>query len=432
MANKMASSIWQLDEFEPWAGAFEARRRRLQMNERYYEGRMYDQSYGDMQAAWALQMPLNGLRKQIKVLFQPLAGAVQVDVALVPGGWALDADSQQHEAALRMLLKGSRWGLEQDMYVHQAAAMGMTTLKVVDDRVNGRVSIVPIRPDGVLTVPMSLYDSRLRMAIIVGEMRGGDGKPVELAEVIEPDRVRTFVGGVPMGVAGREAEFVNGLGEVGLVDVPFLYTGAAMGEPTFEAAKQPLDGVNQQANDLEENIKKHVEPQWAAFIDNPERNAEDLQKSGDNVWWFPSGSDIKALVASLDIPGVLEFIKEIKLDMKKTLPELLTFELVGMTRIAVPAIEIQLLPLTMKVHRARRSLDDGLAQAVRLAGRAAGQMGVTELAGLDDGMLGFDEKRPVVFMDALTSLGLEQSRIATEAARLGLDDQRRLAGDGSS
>jgi len=430
MASKQQSgSIWTLAEFQPLAELYEARQRRLRQNEAYYKGKMYDQSYGDMKA-WAVQMPVRGLRKQIKVLFQPLAGAVQVDVALIPANWELDADSQQHGDAVRRLLKMSRWGLEQDMYVHQAAAMGMTTLKVVDDRVNGTVVIQPIRPDTVLTVPESQFNSRLRMAIVMGQMPGPDGKPVELAEVIEPDQVRTFVAGEPMGVLARPATFANALGEVGVVDVPFLYTGEAMGEPTFEAAKQPLDGVNQQANDMEENIKKHVEPQWAAFIDNPEKNAADLQKSGDNVWWFPAGSDVKALVANLDIPGVLEYIKEIKLDMKKTLPELLTFELVGMTRIAVPAIEVQLLPLTMKIHRARRSLDDGLARALRLAGRAAGQMGLAEYAGLDDPLLGFAEKRPVVFMDALTALSLEQSRIATDAARMGLEDQRRLTGDG--
>ncbi|HIP72114.1 MAG TPA: hypothetical protein EYH05_12045, partial [Anaerolineae bacterium] len=297
------SSIWQLDEFKPLETFFQARRKRLQASERYYLGTMYNEALADMRA-WAVALPVKTLGRKIRVLFQPLAGAVQVDVALTPGGWQLDAGSQEHAAAVRQILKASRWQIEGDMYIHNGAAMGQTTLKIIDNRETGQVTIAPIRPDTVLPVTFSQYDPSLRMAIILSHTPGEDGRLVELAEVIEPERIRTYVAGKPAGLIGRASEYPNLLGEVPIVDAPFLYTGRPYGESTYEAAKQPIDGLNQQANDLEENIKKHVEPQWAAFVENPERNADDLQKSGDNVWWFPNGSDIKALVANLDIPGV--------------------------------------------------------------------------------------------------------------------------------
>ena len=418
------SSIWQLDEFKPLYTAFLTRQRRFATFERVYKGggSQATQAY-DPNRLRPMLPAVSNARKRSAVLFQPVAGACQIDVALVPGGWLLDDDSQQHADAVRKLLKLSRWAQMGDLYVHNGAVFGQTTLKVVDNWQLKTVTLQPLRPDSVLIVRNGTYDSGIRMAIIISTTTDADNKPAELAEVIEPQRVRTFVNGKPHGVMGREATFENVLDEVNVIDQPFIDVGTGYGEPTFWSQIEPLEAVNAQALELDTIIRKHVEPQWAAFIDDPESNAADLQKSGDNLWWFPNGSDVKALVANLDIPGALALIQEVKAELKEGLFELLILKLAGMNRVAVPTVEIQLAPLTFKIQRIRRSLDCGLADAIRMAGRAYRLMNVPEFATLDDALLGFDDKRPVIALDAL-------SKLALESAEMGLKSEKALMGDG--
>ena len=429
---KKVDSIWALDEFADLKQLFDDRRAKLRKLERYYTG-LPKEVVGDngiWGSAWHLQLPLERAKKEAGLLFQPLAGAVHADVALVGGGWELEKASKYLENGVIRVLKMSRWGLEQAAYIHNGATMGCTTLKVVDDHNGKRVVIQPIRPDMVLPIPANDYDPRLKMAILVGESWHKREK-LEVVEVIEPDRVRTYVDGKLTGLGGRKDTFPNALGEVNIIDVPFIYIGKGLGEPTYQAALTPLEGINRQAQDLQEQIRRHIEPQWAAFIEEPERNASDLQKSGDNLWWFPRGSDIKALVAALDIPGVMELIREVKSELKENLPELLIFKLVGVNRVAVPAVEIQLLPLTLKIHRIRQSLDCGLEDALRMAGRAFKRMNAAhELQALDDEMLGFNAQRPVIFMDALSALSVEQSKLGVEAQKQSLQQLAALSGDG--
>ena len=310
------NSFWKIEEFKPIEGRFNNRRNRLQAMEKYYTGLPKGLMTEDGNSAWGVQMPLERAKKEMTLLFQPLAGAVHADVALVGGGWELEEDSLPLAGAVKRVLKMSRWGLEQAAYIHAGASMGYSTLKVVHDPNNKRAYIQPLRPDMVLPIPTSDYEPRLSMAIITGKS-WQSGKEVEVVEVIEPERVRTYVDGKLTGLGGRKGTFPNSMGEVNIIDVPFIYTGGPWGEPTYQAALVPLEGVNQQASDLNEQIRRHIEPQWAAFIEDPQRNAADLQKSGDNLWWFPRGSDIKALVAALDIPGVMELIREVKSRTKR-------------------------------------------------------------------------------------------------------------------
>ena len=54
-----------------------------------------------------------------------------------------------------------------------------------------------------------------------------------------------------------------------------------------------------------------------------------------------------------------------------------------------------------------------------------------DLQKLNDEMLGFNAKRPVIFMDALSALSLEQSKLGVEAQRQSLSQLAMLnGGDG--
>ncbi len=72
-----------------------------------------------------------------------------------------------------------------------------------------------------MLVPASQYDDTPAMALCIQYRDSSDGL-VEYAEVIEPDRVRTFVEGTLTGIDGRDADYLNPLGFVPFVEVQHL------------------------------------------------------------------------------------------------------------------------------------------------------------------------------------------------------------------
>lgn len=174
-----------------------------------------------------------------------------------------------------------------------------------------------------------------------------------------------------------------------------------------------LDEVNQLASYLGDIIAKHAEPQWAVIGAEP----SDLVRSGDNVWFIPGGGDAKALVAPVDVAGVLQFIQEIAKNVQDSLPELSFDELRQKTEIATATLELQLMELVLKVKRTRPNYDDGLTRAMRMAGLAAATMGVNELRPLNDTSLEINTDRPVLPMDPKTALEIETLELALSRER---------------
>lgn len=415
MTEESKKSIFDLEEFKPLKIPFEARKARAKRFWKYYKAEVYDTKRGDMQSPMGNYVG-SRIANSVRPLFTPLARAVNLDVALIPGSWQLAGDSAQHQEAIRALFRASRWDVEGDLFVKYVMAMGEAGIYVVDDRNNGRVILQSLRPDAFITLAISRFDPTPALAILI-EMNGEE----EQAIVVDPQRIRTYLNGQPRGLDGNKPEYANTLGFVPLVECK-NDPGDGTGEPTFDDAIASLDQVNIQATHLANIIQKHVEPQWAAFG----AEAGDLEKSGDTVWFFPEGSDVKAVLAAVDFAGVLSFIQEIKGEVKESLPELSLAELVGVERVAAATIELQMAEAVFKIRRLRKPIDLCLAEAVRLAGRAAVSMKVSELAGLDDPLLEFDKERPVITLDALTRLQVQQTEIGIEAQRVALEQSRLL------
>lgn len=402
----MAKSIFDLPEFKPFSRRWEQRSALFALRRAYYDGSIY----GKRMAA-SLGWLAPRLYGSIKPLFLPLARAVDVDAGIVPGGWTWEADTPDPvRLARQRLFDWSDWDTDGVLLVHYGAVFGQSGLKVVDLREQGRVLLVPISPEMYMLVESGQYDSTPRMALWIEEREGDDG-PEEYAEVIEAERIRTFVDGEPVGVDGREPEYRNELGFVPFVECYHMRTGHRAGEPTFEKALPLLDEVNGLASYLAEIIKKHAEPQWAIFGAEP----SELTHSGDNVWFIPGQGDAKILVPDLDIDGVLKFVEAIRSNVHGALPELAFDELRGKDQIATATIELQLLELVLKIKRIRPNYDDALITALQMAGRAARSMGLAELAVLDDEGLAFDNERPVLPVTRLDEIRLAEAELALAA-----------------
>ena len=402
------SSIFERKEFKRYHGRWSARVKELERRKSYYDGSIY------RKVTTGLGWLGPRVAQKIRPLYLPLSRAVDVDAGIIPGGWALAEDALDvWSTAMDMVLKWSEWVTDGVLYVHYGASRGVVGLKVADLRERKRVVIRAVDPALFLLVSESQYDDTPSLALWVEKRVDEAGEAFEYAEVIEPKRVRTFKNAVPQGFDGREAEYVNELGFVPLVEVRHIETGEPLGEATFQKAIPMLDEVNKLASRLAKIIEKHAEPQWAVIG----AEAAEMIKSGDNVWFIPQGGDVRPLVADVDIEGVLHFIQETRDQVHGSLPELSFDELRKKDQIATATLELQLMELVIKVHRMRPNYDAGLVRALRMVGRAGASMGVAEVAVLDDPALALDETRSVLPLDAETAMRLELLGIELEMQR---------------
>lgn len=402
----MADSIFDLDEFKPLQPAWMGRQEELARRAAYYDGSIYSKAN-----AW-LGWLFPRVGRAIKPLYLPLARAVDVDAGLVPGGWGFPEESPETWALARNVVwDWSRWSTTGVLYVHYGAMYGVSGLKVADLREEGKVVIAPADPTRFMLTTASAYDPTPTMAIWIEDRIDGSGT-FEYAEVITPEVVRTFRAGRAFGYDGREAVYPNPNGFVPLVEVRHIETGAALGECTYQKAIPLLDEVNSLASQLAEIIRKNSDPQWAVIG----ARGDDLEHSSDTVWFLPAGADAKILVPGIDIPGVLEFVKEIRDQVTGALPELAFDDLRKKDQVATATLELQLMELVIKVRRCRPNYDDGLVRAMRMAGKMGQSMGL-DIAALDDEELRLDDGRPILPMDPQTEMSLEMQALELEQAR---------------
>jgi len=336
---------------------------------------------------------------------------VDVDAGIIPGGWPLVEGAQEKQIeAMKTIFDWSNWGTEGVLFVHYGAQYGVSGLKVSDLRDDKKVLVQPVDPQRFMLEQTSAYDPTPGLSFFIEDRVAADGNTVEYAEVITPENINIYINGVTQEYDGQDAQSVNELGFVPYVEVRHIETGEALGECTYQKAIPMLDEVNQLASYLADIIAKNAEPQWAVFG----AEASDLEKSGDNVWFVPMDGDVKAVLPVIDIAGVLAFVQEIAKNVKNSLPELSFEELREKSQIATATLELQLLELVLKIRRSRPNYDAGLAEALRMAGRAAGTMSLRDISILDDEALQIDPERPVLPLDPITEIELQMSQLALD------------------
>jgi len=403
----MAGSLFELDEFKPYAAKFSARVTAYHRRRSYFDGSIY----GELRAllSWFSVRASAATRP----LYLPLARAVNLDAGVIPSGWTLAPDAATLAVPLAQLFAWSDWRTQQIRFLRYGASLGAVGLKIVNDVAQKRVAIQPISPATFLLAPVSIYSDVPALGLIVEQRDDGAGA-YEYAEAHTAGWVRTYRDGVPTDFGGRGAAYPSGLDFIPLIETQHIASDDGLGESTFETVLPMLDEVNALATNLANLVIQHAEPQWAiSGVDGgaPAAGGAEMgfARGGDNVWFIPDPQGkATALVAPIDVSGVLEFIREIQQNVAAGLPELAFDELRSKQQIATTTIELQLIELVVKIQMTRPNYDHGLAHAVRLAGRAAAQSGVRELAALDDEKFAFDPDREILPFLA-RSAGLDKS-----------------------
>jgi len=392
------ASIFDLEEYRFYRSGFISQRVEFSIRLSYLDGSRYSSALNAM--SWLAPR----VAAEIRPLYLPCVRAVNVDAGIVPGfpeRWAFAPDVPPSVVAqASSILRASRWDSESPLWISRAASVGEGVL-----RVSLSSSGVPV----IQSVdPAAHYVGPDGLEFLVRDLKTVNGV-IEYAEVVSDEWVLYFRDGV------LHSRVRNGLRASHFVRHRHIDNGRAYGDCAFFVAMSLLDEVNRIATDIASLIHQHKDPQWGVI---GAEGGVDLKRGGDNVWFIPQGGDFKVLVPGVDIPGFLEFLREIASQVEKSMPELAFDELTSKELVATPTVELQLLELVLLVRRLRPLYDDALTRALVLAARLA-PSGFSELAGFD-GQL-FDQQRAVLPTDLGAKLDLEIKRLQLERVRVAID-----------
>lgn len=349
----------------------------------------------------------------VRQIFGPLRRAVRVDVAKVPGGWALPEHADPALAdAITQVRTWSSYRATYSRAVQHGAVAGELGLLVVDDRVAKTAAIVPLRPDEVVTG--TLIDGTPFGLVVKPSLVDREG-PYEYAALYTPSSVRTFRAGQAHGFEGRRDTEPNLLGFVPVLLSPYMAGEDGVGECAFAGVMEQLDRVNDAASQALDVIQKNAEPltvfSGVESVDfDPANNALTLPKPEAKAY---------TLVPNLVIGEALELIREVKSEFKNLLPQLQLDQLASRNDLAYDTVLVLMGELIDHVGDVRTHVDAAIAQAERWAIVAGQQMGVFP-AGLDPSSHQLDPDRPVIAPPPGQRLALEAQRVGVESAQRAL------------
>ncbi len=420
MADEKIGSIFDVPAYKKYQNRWNTRLKELLYRASYYDGSAY-KKYKDV--FWQLGPRLY---KEVKPIFLPLSRAVDIDAGIIGGDWEfpsieVEPKSEIWDAARDRLFDMSSWDVEGVLYSHYGAMYGLSGIRVVSsDDGDKKIMVQPARPTCFMLFYEGQYSDKPSLGLWIERKFDEDGVEFEYAEAITEETISTYKNGVPYSFDEQEAEYPNDQKEIPLIEVKHINDGTDLAECTYQKSIHLLNELNEMATDLSQAIHDNVHPQTIVTGAEP----GELTKSRNIAWFLPDpNSDAKFLTPTIDVTGVMEFIREIKEGVKESLPELSFDELKKAGQIATATLELQLMELVIKIERVRPNYDRGLVSAMKMAGRLAGILGISELTPLDDEELILDPNRPVLPQMPQEKISLRMQEIELEQMEAGRNNQ---------
>lgn len=340
---------------------------------RVYE--LYEKYYFGVQYNDAAIRHAFALYAGIQEFYTLISRAVDVDVQLVPGGWAVEPEEAQ--PTVDKILEWSNWRTQGNLYVHYGALFGEVYLLV-----NDNLPYPVIQP----VSPMSTYLDEKR-GLIVRNIPNEDGDLEEFAWLFTDTYIQIYKDGKLRSTKKHNLGFI-----------PMVYcrnkdVGGNMGLNSFHNVIDEINAVNEMATILQEAILRSINP--IKVITGAEES--NLQWGNDLTAFLKDGADLKLVQGQVDVAGILTFVKDIKQEVKQALPEFVfdTLRAPGLERPnSADALRIYAQELMTKIDRMRDSYDRALEQAVNYAVLAARQMNLRPGEVPDNWH--FDQDRPII------------------------------------
>lgn len=429
-------------EGEGQFGDFEARRVRYAVNWSFYENDAYRHVH-----TWAQSYKTNyALYRYIRNIYNPSYRLGEFYKAHVWGG-ALDPEAgptgalpilTQNEAlrpAIARLWQWSNLAANKDILTLKGAVLGDAIIRIVDDVGAGRVYLEQVSPATVENLVTDAYGHIKGYTITETRPHPQTGKPVEFKETVSRDRelvvYRTYLNDALYAWNGEAGEWAEAYGFVPMVHIEHNNVGLDWGWAEFHPARSKIHEVDDLASLLSDQGRKSINARWlfagvkkgqseersattAPTSDRPEPGREQ-----DTAFYSADPqAKAQALVAPLDIAGMVQHINGILQEMERDYPELKFDALRAQGQLSGTALRIARQPAETKVNQRRANYDSGLVRAQQMAVAIAGMRGYFPGFGLDSYAAGALDhsigSRNVFSVDPIDQI--EEDKVFWEAA----------------
>ena len=327
------ASIFTLAPYNQFQASWAARSARYSAYRAYYSGSAY-QRLSTYPAA-------NRLYSGTRTIFSPLRRCVRVDVAKVPGGWAL-ADSSSDYTTNEVTDLRRRVDAMQayDRFVLYGAVVGDAALML--SGAPDAPDVVALRPDEVITGVLDGAPAALVVKRTVTE---------EYAQLITPEWVQEWHDGV------ARARTPNAFGFVPVVLSHYIEAEDGSGEPAFGGVLELLDRVNELASLTLDVITRNVEP----LLVGTGVQSIQIVPGQDAIVERNADARFYTINPQLAIAETLQVIQDVRGEYKALLPQLHLDELRGRADLAYDTVMTMLSELGDHIVAVRRGVDRAVA-----------------------------------------------------------------------
>jgi Phage portal protein, SPP1 Gp6-like len=385
MEQAMSSIFEAVPELQRERAAWLERCARYQTRRAYYTGTVYT-TRPDI-------VSKSKLYAGIRQIFGPLRRTVRIDVAKVPGAWALPAESPPALlAAVEALRRASGYRVAYRQALQYGAVAGDFGLLTIGGADGSPPQIIPYRPDYILT---GVFDDGTPWGLVYQPaMRRGDTR-YEYAMLLTPETARVYEDGRMLS----EQRHPFGVVPVGVY--PYRLAEDDTGDHAFAGAAELLDRVNEIASQTMDVVSRNAEP--PLVISGV--NEVDLTSDSNVIQLTAPDAKVYTVTPNLSVGESLQLIDKCLAEFKQVLPQLQWDSLTSRSDLAYETVITLLDEFVSYIQDVRSSVDPAIERHERMALMAMG-------APVDGYAL--DPDRPVIPLGERQQLELEQLRRSME------------------
>lgn len=322
-------------------------------------------------------------------------------------------------AAIATLWRSSNWAVQKDIWTRYGSVMGDVGLKVVDDPLRRMVRLEIIHPASLIWVDRDpqhfvkayiLEEDRLdpRPALL----RGRDTpqqQHVTYREIATRDGdnvvYQTFLNGAPYAWNNVTPEWTEPYGFIPLVTTQHLNVGMDWGWSELHAGRPKIQELDDIASKFDDQIRKTVDAPWlfagvtqpsstpaltrtGASADVASAYTEAQKAAGRQevpaLYATDPQAHAQALVAPLDLPGVLSQIESLIKEIERDYPEL-ALDIIARdaSDASGRALRVAREPVETKVVGRRAPYDSDMVRAQQMGVAIGGYRGYPGYEGFD-------------------------------------------------
>jgi hypothetical protein len=367
-------------------------------------------------------------------LLDPKAGDGRSEPSSIP----ILCNDDSLRAAIGQLWKWSNWQTQKGIVSLHGPVLGDAVIKIVDDPARKRVYMLPIHPGTLYSVDVDFWGNV--KGYVIEELRVDPitGKQVTYREVATRNTgdvnvyYQTFKDGALYDWSGEnEPEWSEPYGFVPMVVIQHRNVGLPWGWSEMHSGLPDFREVDDQASLLNDQIRKVVNAIWyfsgadkpktdplqSRTTDTDAANAgePEIDRQKSPALYGPVGSDVKPMVAPLEIEQVGKNIERIIAKIERDYPELSEDLDNASGDVSGRALRINRQPVITKVNERRPNYDFALVRAQQMAIAIGGHRKYEGFAGYDlesyaagklDHVIG---PRPVYDKDPLDDIEVESA-----------------------